>query len=230
MQSPPILTNAWFEKMFDTLAWDIIARGIFIVTYGVILYLALSSLWYAWTGPESDALTWVIITRILAVINISIPILLVIVRRRPIKRIHGMTQRVIALGGTFLSSFFIVVPIHEVGLVALAASMALLVVGGCLTAWTWFFLGRSFSLMAEARKLQTTGPYRIVRHPLYLFEEMSVVAVYLQNPTIVNTIILAVQMACQLQRMRYEERILEEAFPEYREFRMKRARIIPGIY
>ena len=32
-------------------------------------------------------------------------------------------------------------------------------------------LGRSFSMMAEARRLVTSRPYRYVRHPLYLVEE-----------------------------------------------------------
>jgi hypothetical protein len=38
-------------------------------------------------------------------------------------------------------------------------------------------LGRSFSIMAESRQLVTTGPYRFVRHPLYLAEEIAMVSI-----------------------------------------------------
>jgi len=49
-----------------------------------------------------------------------------------------------------------------------------------LGALTLSFLGRSFSVMPEARRLVTTGPYSIVRHPLYLFELLGVVGILLQ--------------------------------------------------
>ncbi len=38
-------------------------------------------------------------------------------------------------------------------------------------------LGRSFSIMAEARRLVTRGVYSIVRHPLYLAEEIAVLGI-----------------------------------------------------
>jgi protein-S-isoprenylcysteine O-methyltransferase Ste14 len=137
---------------------------------------------------------------------------------------------VIVLAGTFLPFAFIAPPSHESGSALTTVSAVLLIIGGSLTTWTWLHLGRSFSLMAEARKLSITGPYRLMRHPLYLFEEMSVVGVYLLNVSTFNTVLLTVQMACQLLRMRYEERVLEQAFPEYRNVMMSRARIIPGVY
>jgi len=41
-------------------------------------------------------------------------------------------------------------------------------------------LGRSFSVMAEARQLVTSGLYRFVRHPLYLTEEIAIIGVFVQ--------------------------------------------------
>jgi protein-S-isoprenylcysteine O-methyltransferase Ste14 len=231
MKPAAVLTNAWFEGLFDTLAWDLMARVLFVVSYGAILQGALAGLWETWSNRAADGAPWLdFMTRSLAIINLSVPILLVIVRGRPVARLHGASQRVIVLAGTFLPFAFIAAPSHVGGSALTTVSAALLIIGGGLTAWTWRHLGRSFSLMAEARKLSTTGPYRFVRHPLYLFEEMSVVGVYLLNVSTFNTVLLTVQMACQLLRMRYEERVLEQAFPEYRNVMMSRARIIPGVY
>jgi protein-S-isoprenylcysteine O-methyltransferase Ste14 len=48
----------------------------------------------------------------------------------------------------------------------------LLLDGNALAVLVMVQHGRSFSIMAEARQLVTSGVYRWVRHPLYLAEEL----------------------------------------------------------
>jgi protein-S-isoprenylcysteine O-methyltransferase Ste14 len=84
--------------------------------------------------------------------------------------------------------------------------------------------------MAEARRLVTTGPYRFVRHPLYLFETIASLGILLQFISAYTVLVFVGYMLIQLQRMKNEEAILEKAFPEYKEYRAKTARIIPAIY
>jgi protein-S-isoprenylcysteine O-methyltransferase Ste14 len=91
-------------------------------------------------------------------------------------------------------------------------------------------LGRSFSVMAEARRLVTSGPYRFVRHPLYLAEELAIIGIFVQFLSFSTALILAVQIAFQLRRMHNEEVILAANFPQYAAYRQKTARLIPGIY
>jgi protein-S-isoprenylcysteine O-methyltransferase Ste14 len=43
-------------------------------------------------------------------------------------------------------------------------------------------------------------------------------------------LLLGLQFAIQLQRMKYEERILSEVFPEYEDYMMRTARLVPGVY
>jgi len=43
-------------------------------------------------------------------------------------------------------------------------------------------------------------------------------------------LLLAVQIAFQLRRMRNEEVILGAIFPEYAAYKAKTARLIPGVY
>jgi protein-S-isoprenylcysteine O-methyltransferase Ste14 len=92
------------------------------------------------------------------------------------------------------------------------------------------FLGRSFSVMAQARKLVTAGPYSLVRHPLYLGEGMAILGMMLQYLSPLAVAIVGMQFAFQLQRMQNEERVLTSQFPEYRDYMARTACIIPGVY
>src|SRR5205823_343774 len=46
----------------------------------------------------------------------------------------------------------------------------LLAVGMAYSIWALLYLRRSFSILPEARRLVTHGPYGLSRHPLYLGE------------------------------------------------------------
>jgi protein-S-isoprenylcysteine O-methyltransferase Ste14 len=91
-------------------------------------------------------------------------------------------------------------------------------------------LGRSFSMMAEARRLVTSGPYRFVRHPLYIAEELAMIGLLIQFFSLSSAFVLAVQIAFQLCRIHNEEAVLAESFPEYAAYQQRTARLLPGIY
>jgi protein-S-isoprenylcysteine O-methyltransferase Ste14 len=91
-------------------------------------------------------------------------------------------------------------------------------------------LGRSFSVMAETRQLVTAGPYRLVRRPLYLTEEIAIIGLFMQFASPWTVLLLAVQIAFQLRRMYNEERVLTASFPEYVEYQQTTSRLIPRIY
>jgi protein-S-isoprenylcysteine O-methyltransferase Ste14 len=54
--------------------------------------------------------------------------------------------------------------------------------------------------------------------------------ILLQFLSVYTVLIFLAYMLIQLQRMKNEEAILERAFPEYREYRSRTSRVIPGIY
>src|SRR5213078_4335278 len=87
-------------------------------------------------------------------------------------------------------------------------------------------LGRSFSVMAEARGLVTGGIYRHIRHPLYLAEEIAAVGCAIQFFSLWALLLLCMQLGFQLRRMTNEERVLERRFPEYARYRQTTARLI----
>ena len=89
-------------------------------------------------------------------------------------------------------------------------------------------LGRCFGVLPEARGLVTHGPYRLVRHPLYLGEFAAMAGLLIASPSARNLAVGAVFVAAQLTRMRLEERALEREFPEYRAYAARTPRILPS--
>lgn len=155
---------------------------------------------------------------------------LMVLRHQPLGKTSSFYPRFAAVAGTFLSITIVILPLRELS-VAMHVVSTLLIVGGigfALYALLW--LGRSLSMLPEARRLVTSGPYRVIRHPLYLGEAIALVGVTLQylSPWAVG--LLALQCVFQLERMRYEELVLSSVFPEYRDYAARTARLLPGVY
>jgi protein-S-isoprenylcysteine O-methyltransferase Ste14 len=91
-------------------------------------------------------------------------------------------------------------------------------------------LGRSFSIIPQARTLVQTGPYKLVRHPLYLGEFISLLGIVLARFSISVMTIFCLIIALQIYRALQEERLLVGIFPEYEFYSLKKARFIPGIF
>ena len=154
----------------------------------------------------------------------------VLLRMRPTRKARGVEPRISALIGTFLLTAVVVFPRRDLSVPAGLVSAVLTMTGSIFAVVVLMHLRESFSIMAEARQLVTTGVYRLVRHPLYLGEEIAAIGVVMQFFSLWTALILAVQIGFQLRRMRNEEVILTAIFPEYLAYCKKTARIFPGIY
>ena len=154
----------------------------------------------------------------------------VVVRMRPVRKARGVEPRISALIGTFLLTVVVLFPRRELSLSADVVSTVLTLAGSAFAVVVLTQLRESFSIMAEARQLVTAGVYRLVRHPLYLAEEIAAIGVVMQFFSPWTALILAVQIGFQLRRMRNEEVILSTIFPEYLAYCKKTERILPGIY
>ncbi len=92
------------------------------------------------------------------------------------------------------------------------------------------FLRRSLSIIPEARRLVTRGPYRFIRHPLYAAEILAAVALILARPGLWATLTLLPFIAVQMLRARFEEGLLSRTFPEYRLYAIRTRRLIPLVW
>jgi protein-S-isoprenylcysteine O-methyltransferase Ste14 len=90
-------------------------------------------------------------------------------------------------------------------------------------------LGRCFGVLADARGVVTRGPYRIVRHPIYLGEIGTFAGVLIASPSARNVLALAALAAAQTARARLEERTLAAAFPDYADYAAGTPMLIPRL-
>jgi protein-S-isoprenylcysteine O-methyltransferase Ste14 len=151
-------------------------------------------------------------------------------RPRPLLKARGVLPRIVAFLGCNGILLLVFVPRPDISATQHLVSAAIIVLGNIATLLVLLRLGRSFSIMAEARKLVTGGPYAVVRHPLYLAEEIAIIGVFVQYASWTMLPLFALHFGFQLQRMRYEEGVLREAFPDYDAYARRTARLIPGIW
>src|SRR5262249_27158108 len=121
----------------------------------------------------------------------------VIWRTRPSGKASGLEPRISALVGTFLVYGITVFPRHDLSLSLEIISTALTMIGNAGAVVALSQLGCSFSIMAESRQLVTSGPYRFLRHPLYLAEEIALIGVFMQFASAWTGLLLSVQIAFQ---------------------------------
>ena len=153
-----------------------------------------------------------------------------IFRLKPLRSSEGLEPRLSALAGTFLLGLLAFAPKPaELSPTLTIFALVLIAVGSVLSAYVLRWLGRSFSIMAEARNLVIGGPYAYVRHPLYLTEEITIIGVILLNLSPLAVLLGVAHWMLQLRRMHNEERVLRAAFPEYDAYAAVTPRVIPRL-
>jgi protein-S-isoprenylcysteine O-methyltransferase Ste14 len=93
--------------------------------------------------------------------------------------------------------------------------------GLCVEIWAIWHLRFAFSTEPAARRLVTSGPYRMARHPIYSGACLAYLGLLMSHPTIPLVVALIGWGVCVRLRMQYEEAILTAAFPEYAEYRRR---------
>ena len=111
-----------------------------------------------------------------------------------------------------------------------AGGLALVVTGACLSFTSLLTLGRRFGVRPALRGLATRGPYRIVRHPLYLAYMLADVGYNLQEWNYGTLMLVAAGWASMLYRIAAEERVLS-ADADWNAYTSRvRWRLIPFVW
>ena len=226
---------ATFFRTFErTKLYDLLTAMPLIAWYGFALTIQLPRLAHQIASLDlatADARVLAGIASNLATqVFFMVLALLMVLRRQPLGKASGFYPRFAAVAGTFLSLAIVVLPARELS-VPLHVASTMLIVGGIVFAlYAVLELGRSLSMLPEARRLVTNGPYSVIRHPLYLGEAVALVGVTLQYLSPWALALLALQCIFQLERMKNEELVLSRAFPDYRDYAARTARLVPGLY
>ena len=216
-----------------------------LIDFGVRAALGLAFAFYAgvcfnrafaqFTEVEFSRVDAHLFSQALAVLAIGLYALTVAylyaVRLRPIRRASGAWPSAAALLGGFLMFGLLMLDRRtDLPLTAQAAASLLILAGNGLAIYILAHLGRSFSILPESRKLVTTGPYQVVRHPLYLAEAVATLGVFIQFLSPLALLLFAMQISMQIVRIHCEENVSRETFPEYDIYSQHSWRLIPMIY
>lgn len=153
--------------------------------------------------------------------------ILPVFRLRPIAKSDRILPRLVALLTVCMPPMFMLLDRAPADLVFNSVSVVLSVTANVFSVVTVSFLGRSLSVMPEARQLVESGPYAIVRHPLYLCEILGVVAIILQYRSLAATALFVLIVTLQIARALWEEAVLERAFPSFAAYRSHTPFLIP---
>jgi protein-S-isoprenylcysteine O-methyltransferase Ste14 len=111
-----------------------------------------------------------------------------------------------------------------------AGGLVLVMLAACLSLASLLSLGRRFGVRPALRSLETKGPYRVIRHPMYLAYALADIGYNLQEWNWGTVLLVLAGWASLLYRIRAEERVLSRSadWPAY--ISRVRYRLLPGLW
>jgi protein-S-isoprenylcysteine O-methyltransferase Ste14 len=174
---------------------------------------------------------WLLSSRYMGVFLFTSLVMLLFLLRHPSRGERAKPlEALVAISGTFGATFLADRPLHTPFSFTTIAGNALILLGLVWSMISLATLGRCFGILPEARGLVTRGPYRIVRHPIYLGEITILLGITIPVISLPNALITSGVIGLQFWRSVNEERVLESTFPEYAAYKSRTFRIVPFIW
>ncbi|MDQ3722568.1 MAG: isoprenylcysteine carboxylmethyltransferase family protein [Actinomycetota bacterium] len=151
-----------------------------------------------------------------------------IYKRKPSRRPARSPVAFIACAAAILPAILLAAPGADADIWAVVVGEGLVIAAVAFTLASVLALGTCFGVLPEVRGLVTRGPYRFVRHPVYVGEIVAFAGFVVASQRLVNVIPLIVFCAAQMVRLRLEEAALLAEFPdEYGAFAKRTPRLVP---
>jgi len=206
--SPDLTSSAWFA---DDRWSDLV---------GFIFFSALA----VWTVAEVPTLSvWLLPTFAHELFSA----IAFVIRDRARATAPSLTARATAYGGTLVIVAFVHVSrlwrpewlSRTTSVEAATVGTVLWLVGSLVVVVSIWWLRHAFSIEPEARRIVTSGPYRFARHPIYSGYALQYIGLSLNYPTAALALVMVAWVCFTLARIRFEERVLSQAFPEYIDYK-----------
>jgi len=111
-----------------------------------------------------------------------------------------------------------------------AAGLVLVTLAAGLSLVSLLTIGRFFGVRPALRDLVTSGPYRLVRHPIYLSYVVGDIGYNLQEWNSVTLLLVLVGWASLVYRIHAEERLLSQHAGWLTYVALVRYRLFPGLW
>ncbi len=155
---------------------------------------------------------------ILILASESMVVLFVLIRRPATTISRRGFDWLAGFGGTLAP--LLVIPAARAPIVPIGLCTLLLMGGFCLSISAKLTLRRSFGIVAANRGIMISGPYRLLRHPMYAGYMLTHLGFFLSGPNLWNGCIYGLVLGLQVARILAEERVLNRD-PAYRELAAK---------
>ena len=199
MPASPTNSNARLS-----LTFDLIERAALVIFFGAMSYAFL----HAWQATGN-------IANLILLVSEGSVVVLVLIRRRTRDISLQPRDWLVAVGATTAPLF--VRPAGGEALAPVALCVALMMAGFALQIAAKWTLWRSFGVVPANRGVKVSGPYRLVRHPMYAGYMVAQIGFLVANPSAWNFAVYAIAFAFQIWRIMAEERLLG-GDPIYRQF------------
>ena len=175
--------------------------------------------------PTFTITDWIYVLQHLIVLGIALT------RRYPKVRDYSVASSV-AVGIAYVYPYAQVIYLRwSPGYVASpAAGLVLVTLAAGLSLVSLLTMGRRFGVRPALRGLVTSGPYRFVRHPMYLSYILADIGYYLQEWNFVTLLLVLVGWMSLIYRIHAEERVISQ-HPEWPAYIvLVRYRLFPGMW
>ena len=115
--------------------------------------------------------------------------------------------------------------------ISTAAGVALMAAGYGGTLWCYSAMGRNWRMginRKERTTLVTEGPFRFVRHPIYVFQIVMLAGLNLLLPTLLSLLAIGIHLICVLIKTADEESFLLGLHgTEYQDYQSRTGKLVP---
>jgi protein-S-isoprenylcysteine O-methyltransferase Ste14 len=160
----------------------------------------------------------------------TVTAVLLLSTRPPIAQYRNVWPNLVSLLAAFGAITFVWIPDGDLVRVNTYLCLSLIMLGAAIVMICLAYTRSTFSITPQARFLVRSGPYSLVRHPMYDGNFVSLLGLALLKGSVPAIMLFFIIAGLQIIRARLEEQLLERTFTEYSTYRGDVGAFIPKFW